>query len=62
MPELWVAAGPGTYHPDGVFRGPSVEAGARVLFSLQSAWIPVKHDGEDHALVRDASLVAVLPD
>lgn len=57
-----VEVGPGAVHPDGVFRFPSAGKGARVLFSVQTPWIPVKHEGEDHALVRDAALLAILPD
>jgi chaperonin GroES len=54
-----VAAGPGKVREDGSRREPQVKAGDRVLFGKYDG-TEVKIDGEDHLIVRESDLLAVL--
>jgi chaperonin GroES len=54
-----VAVGPGKVRDDGSRREPAVKAGDRVLFGKYDG-TEVKIDGEDHLIVREGDLLAVL--
>jgi chaperonin GroES len=54
-----VAVGPGKVRDDGTRREPAVKAGDRVLFGKYDG-TEVKIDGEDHLIVREGDLLAVL--
>jgi chaperonin GroES len=54
-----IAAGPGKVREDGSRREVLVKAGDRVLFGKYDG-TEVKIDGEDHLIVREGDLLAVL--
>jgi chaperonin GroES len=54
-----VAVGPGKVREDGSRREPSVKSGDRVLFGKYDG-TEVKIDGEEHLIVRESDLLAVL--
>lgn len=59
MEGLVVAVGPGALDKDGRRREPEVKQGDRILFSKYSG-TDVKIDGEDHLIMREEDILAVL--
>jgi chaperonin GroES len=59
MEGLVVAVGPGAFDKDGKRREPEVKKGDRILFSKYSG-TDVKLDGEDHLIMREDDILAVL--
>ena len=59
MEGLVVAVGPGAIDKDGKRREPEVKKGDRILFSKYSG-TDVKLDGEDHLIMREDDILAVL--
>ena len=59
MEGLVVAVGPGAIDKDGKRREPEVKQGDRILFSKYSG-TDVKLDGEDHLIMREDDILAVL--
>jgi len=59
MEGLVVAVGPGAIDKDGKRREPEVKQGDRILFSKYSG-TDVKLDGEDHLIMREEDILAVL--
>ena len=54
-----VAVGPGKRNDKGDFMAPNVKAGDRVLFSKYSG-TEVKIDGEEHLIMREDDLLAII--
>ena len=59
MEGLVVAVGPGAIDKDGRRREPEVKKGDRILFAKYSG-TDVKLDGEDHLIMREDDILAVL--
>lgn len=59
MEGLVVAVGPGAIDKDGKRREPELKKGDRVLFSKYSG-TDVKLEGEDHLIMREEDILAVL--
>ena len=54
-----VAVGPGKVRDDGSRREPSLKAGDRVLFGKYDG-TEVKIDGEEHLIIKESEILAIL--
>jgi chaperonin GroES len=56
-----IAVGPGRRTDDGKLREPSVKAGDRVLFGKYTG-DEIKLEGEEHVILRESDILAVIED